>query len=270
MSQRARRRVAGVLTVLVASGGWLVAASGIAAGSPGGAGHALVTKGGPSSQTAGAPLQYHGGKLLTASKTYAIFWGPQSQFPTDEADGMAKLLGGFGGSHYLGIAAQYLPVAPTSTYEGELLDSSPPPSHAPSTATIVAEVASLITTPDPNAIYFVYTSNFPHLNFCAWHGAGVINGVTVQVAYMPNTAGIAGCDPGNLYGANTYSEGTRSVADSTAHEFMEATTDPVPVSGWADKNHLEIGDKCNFVYGAPVELANHTDWQLQEEWSNAD
>ena len=147
------------------------------------------------------------------------------------------------------------------------------PAHSPSTATIANEVAKVLSangiSPDPNAIYFVYTSNFPHANFCAWHSAGAIGAATVQIAYMPNSAGVAGCDPGDLYKANTYSEGTRSLADSTAHEFMEATTDPVPISGWADKNGQEIGDKCNFVYSAPVKLANKSVWQLQEEWSNA-
>jgi hypothetical protein len=51
---------------------------------------------------------------------------------------------------------------------------------------------------------------------------------------------------------------------------MESVTDPVPVTGWADKNGQEIGDKCNFVYStAPITLSNHSKWQIQEEWSNA-
>lgn len=260
-------------TVALMVGGCLAGGIGAASASPSGAAGAQgVAKAqrGASDNSSAPPLVYHGGKLLTASKTYAIYWGPQADFPSDLESGMAQLLGGFGGSNYLDITSQYLATnSPASTYEGPLFDSSQPPTHAPSTATIVDEVAKLVANPDPNAIYFVYTSNFPKLNFCAWHGDGVIGGVTVQVAYMPNTAGIAGCDPGDLFPVNEYSQGTRSIADSTAHEFMESTTDPVPVSGWADKNHQEIGDKCNFVYGAPVTLANRSKWQIQEEWSNA-
>src|SRR5215469_1066260 len=102
-THRARRRVAGALTVLLASSCGLLAASGVASGSsPGGTGHARATKGGPNSQLTAAPLVYHGGKLLSASKTYAIFWGPRGNFPSDLFSGMASLLGGFGGSRYLG------------------------------------------------------------------------------------------------------------------------------------------------------------------------
>ena len=40
----------------------------------------------------------HGGKVLAASKTYAIYWGTASAFPSDLQSGMAALLGGFGGA----------------------------------------------------------------------------------------------------------------------------------------------------------------------------
>jgi hypothetical protein len=57
-------------------------------------------------------------------------------------------------------------------------------------------------------------------------------------------------------------------ADSVAHEFMEAVTDP-QITAWYDKRGAEIGDKCNFVYNSCVNLANGTAWQIQSEWSNA-
>jgi hypothetical protein len=37
---------------------------------------------------------------------------------------------------------------------------------------------------------------------------------------------------------------------------------------WIDSSKAEIGDKCAWQFGAPVTLG-HTQWQLQEEWSNA-
>jgi hypothetical protein len=238
--------------------------------------HQRAQKGGGNS--APAPLVYGGGKLLTSSTTYAIWWGPSAGFPSDAQTGIQKLLGGFGGSHYLAIANQYMPgqATATSRFAQSLIDQSAPPAHSPTVGTIVNEVASVLTsnglTPDANAVYLVYTSNFPHAPFCAWHAAGTIGSTTVQVGYLPNAAGVAGCDPGNLFPtANSYSEGTRSLADSTAHEFMESVTDPVPVTGWADKSGQEIGDKCNFVYSqtAPIRLSNRSQWQIQEEWSNA-
>ena len=241
-----------------------------AAASSGDNGHTRSLKGphgsGPTN------LVDHGGKVLTASTLNAIWWGDATAFPTDAKAGLESLLAGFGKSTYLQIAAQYMRgSALTSTLDTSYVDPSAPPKHQPSVSTIVNEVAKEIgpgVTPDPQAIYFVFTSNDPARSFCAWHSAGVVNGVTVQVAYMPNTAGVAGCDPGDLFHANGFSEGTRSIADSTAHEFMEAVTDAVPVTAWADKNGEEIGDKCNFVYSAPVTVG-HDNWQLQEEWSNS-
>ena len=231
----------------------------------------------PNSQRTTNPLLYGGGRVLSSSETYAIWWGPKDNFPSDAEAKLPLLLGGLDGSRYLGIASQYMeptPTTPASTFEGSLFDGSAPPSHSPSVGTIVTEVASVLAhnsvIPASNGIYIVYTSNFPHLSYCAYHAAGVINGVTVQVAYVPNAAGVAGCDPGNLFNSNSYSQGTRSMADSTAHEFMEATTDPVPYTGWADKNAQEIGDKCNFVYASTVTLKPGNTWQLQEEWSNKD
>ena len=94
------------------------------------------------------------------------------------------------------------------------------------------------------------------------------NGVVVQVAYVPLQP--AGCSPlgsVNLY-ANHYDESVQASADSAAHEFMEAVTDPVPVSGWVDKNGAEIADKCQTFYGGFVKFGK-IQWQLQGEWSNA-
>jgi hypothetical protein len=92
----------------------------------------------------------------------------------------------------------------------------------------------------------------------------------MQIAYVPNQAQLPGCSPyivSNL-GCNTYSNGTVSSADSVAHEFMEAITDP-QISAWYDKRGAEIGDKCNFVYGSCVQLSNGSSWQIQKMWSNA-
>lgn len=223
--------------------------------------------------TTSSQLVDHGGKLLPASTTYAIWWG-SSGFPSDEKSAIPTLLGGFGGSSYLATANQYMRGdTATSSYATAFTDSSAPPSHGPSVNAIVNEVSSVLShnnvAADPNAIYFVFTSNFPKVNYCAWHSAGNIGSVTVQVAYVPNTTGVTGCAPPKGYTApNNLTQGTQSIADSTAHEFMEAVTDPVPTSGWADKSGAEIADKCQTFYGSLVTL-NHVKWQIQGEWSNA-
>jgi hypothetical protein len=213
----------------------------------------------------------HGGPVLSSSKTYAIYWGTQSDFAPDLNSAMASLLAGFNGSSYLGIGAQYMRGASiSSAYAGAIVDTSTPPSHAPSTATLGAEVCKLVPSPDQNAIYIVFTSNAPkNVNYCSFHDKATCNGVTFQVAYVPNQAALPGCSPttrSNLQ-CNNYSNATLSSADSVAHEFMEAVTDP-HINAWLDQSGQEIADKCNFNYQACVNLGGSL-WQIQSMWSNA-
>jgi hypothetical protein len=229
-----------------------------------------------SPKKAPSPLGYNGGKLLTNSKTYAIFWGTPSAFPSDLVSGMTALLSGFANSTYLATANQYMGTTATTQFMGAYSDTTAPPKTGPNVSTIVNEVASVLAThgltAEPSAVYLVYTSNLPKVNYCAWHAAGTIGTTTVQVGYLPNTSLTTGCFPSSGWFSSTtsYSYGTRSIADNTAHEFMEAITDPVPPTGWVDANGAEIGDKCNFVYLGPVTLSGANNvWQIQSEWSNA-
>jgi hypothetical protein len=221
-------------------------------------------------KTKGTPLTDHGGAVLSASTSYAIYWGPASGFPSDLQAGMAALLGGFSGSSYLGIAQQYMRGASISTqYMGAFTDASAPPSSAPNAAALGAEVCKLFASPDPNGVYIVFTSNAPNIQYCAWHDKATCNGATFQVAYIPNQAQLPGCSPytrSNL-GCNTYSDGTVTSADSVAHEFMESVTDP-HIDAWYDKQHGEIADKCNYNYQECVTLSTGS-WQIQSEWSDA-
>ena len=41
------------------------------------------------------------------------------------------------------------------------------------------------------------------------------------------------------------------------------------INAWYDSNGQEVGDKCAWQFGSPVTLSNGIEWQLQEEWSNA-
>ena len=195
---------------------------------------------------------------------------------------MAALLGGFHGSAYLNTATQYMrgATATRTQYLGALFDTSAPPSKGPTTATIVNEVAKVLSAngipADPNAVYLVYTSNLPQVNYCAWHSFGTVNGVSTQVANLPFTS--SSCFPTtDTYSDNSWRFYARALADSTAHEFMEAITDPQTSSttyAWLDKNGAEIGDKCDYVYSAtvaqtPTPQARKNHWQIQSEWSNA-
>jgi hypothetical protein len=233
----------------------------------------LHTRGGVHRASSGGLLVDHGGKILPSSHTYAIWWGSSSAWASDVQPGIGSLFSGFSGSSYLNTAEQYMRGASIgSAYQGAKIDSSAPPKKV-SASTLGTEVAKLYgTNLDPSGIYFVYTSNFPKGgSFCAWHSLATVNGQEIAVAYMPNTTNVSGCNPGNNYNLSG-SEGLRSLANVTAHEFMEAVTDTLPASGsyaWIDSSGNEIGDKCAWQFASPVTLSNNTTWQLQEEWSNA-
>ena len=212
----------------------------------------------------------HGGLVLPASNTYAIYWGNAADFPSDLQAGMDALLGGLNRTDYLDIATQYMRGASASTtYRGKYYDTSAPPKSAPSTTALAAEVCKLFPAPDPTGVYIVFTSNAPNLNYCAWHNKATCNGVPIEVAYVPNQAQLPGCSPytATNLGCNSYSDGTVASADSVAHEFMESITD-TQINAWYDGTREEIADKCEYNYTECVGLSTGS-FQIQAIWSNA-
>lgn len=229
----------------------------------------------------GGNLINSGGPVLQNSTTYAIFWGTQSAFPSDLRTQLPNLLEGYGSSVLSNILDQYLPAPDLSQFDATTVtDTSAPPSRSPATSAIVNEACKQITSGalpldpiDPvhssGGVYFVLTSNFPrNINFCGWHSFGSCEGSQIAVSYIPNLKNVSGCNPGNLYRANSFTEGTRADANVISHELSEAITDP-ELNAWFDSVGNEIGDKCNFTFKSAVTLANTTTWQLQEEWSNS-
>ncbi|MEA2674613.1 MAG: hypothetical protein QOI92_1805 [Chloroflexota bacterium] len=216
------------------------------------------------------PLIDHGGQVLLHSNVYLIFWGDFSTVANDEPAAMQSLFGGFNGSAYLALGQQYMRSGTTisTSYLGFRNDPSAPPSHAPNPAALGTEAQKAFGSVQADALYVVFTSNLPHVNYCAWHSATSVNGTSIEVAYVPLQP--SGCSPlgtTNLH-ANTYSTTTQAAADSAAHEFIETVTDP-KLNAWYDGNGAEIADKCEYDYQKVVTLHNGSTWQIQSEWSNA-
>jgi hypothetical protein len=217
----------------------------------------------------------HGGPVLPASKVLAIFWGSSwNSNPGDKISGLTTFFQGFGGSKFAGTNTEYSgsngKVTTSTTFLGTRIDatSEPPARKALTTSQAVAEACAVSgNNPDPAAVYFIYTSTTAgHVSYCAWHSWGnCSNGAPIQVAYMPNIDGIAGCDPGNNLG---HSQGLAALANVTAHELSEAITDPRG-NAWYDASGAENADKCAWVFPSTVTLANGSTWQAQGNWSNA-
>jgi uncharacterized membrane protein len=240
----------------------------------------------PAASGAAAPVQgppnmvYNGGAVLTNSVTYAIWWGKPSDFPADAREGLDELLESLEGSDYLHIADQYMLGSKAHTrFSGNFFDYSPPPPSvvdAQGNDLIAAAVPSLLgrvgLKPDPTAVYFVYTSNFPpDFGFCGYHNYVVgSDGTLIHFAYVPNNTSIqSGCGIAELdpnFTPSILSGGSRAMASVTAHEFMEAITDP-NIDAWFAPNGNEIGDPCAYTFQTWVPLED-SKWKIQQIWSN--
>jgi hypothetical protein len=234
---------------------------------------------GPGGSPGSPLLTYRNGSVLRTNSTAAIFWGGawnSPSFTSDKITGLDTFFQGFSNSSYAKTSSEYYDsigfISSSSNYIGHTIDTSAVPSRALKVSQAVAEVCKITNNaPDANTTYFIYTSSKAgQVNYCAWHSWGTCaNGASVQVAYMPNIDGIAGCDPQDS--TTGHSEGLSALANVTAHELLEAITDPRG-QGWVDSSGAENGDKCawSFPTGDGIStLYNGSKWKLQMEWSNA-
>ncbi len=226
-------------------------------------------------------VPYHRGPVLQSSRTYAIYWGDQTAFPTDLSAGMDDFFTGFGASTYANILDQYLPTPAISQFYGsDVVDTSTVPTRALSRGKVAREICNYIKSGDlpldpidkknnDGGVYFLFTSTFPtnRVNYCAWHSHASCEGKSIAIAYIPNVSSTTLCDPGDMYQTSTYTYGTRLYGTVVAHELAESITDP-RLNAWHDHHGEEVGDKCAWVFASPVMLTTNVDWQLQEEWSD--
>jgi hypothetical protein len=240
-------------------------------------GHTPPRRGGVQAKTVYGDMLWWGGDVLANNTTVAIFWGPQwtnPSFAGDKITGLDNFFNGFGFSLYAGNLTEYYgspsgALYGASQYLGHVIDTSSPPTNALTVGGAINEACQVSGNhPDPNALYLIYTSNGPGagLSYCAWHSWGnCSNGAAVQVAYMPNIDGIAGCNPQDTW--TTHSQGLAALANVSAHELSEAITDPRG-TGWYDNGFNENADKCAWSFHNVVWLANGFQWKLQMNWSN--
>ena len=122
----------------------------------------------------------------------------------------------------------------------------------------------------------------PSAAFCAYHSDATSSAVYANLpypVYQSSTRFTCGSDGnfGVVESPNNNPDGD-TVINPTSHEVSEAITDPDTQTGWFDSSGFEIGDECNFVYGATSgtagQLSNQTinggHFLTQEEFSNND
>ena len=220
-------------------------------------------------------LAYHGGPVQTGTtRVYPIFWGSSwSSYTGDEISGISGFYSTVGGSSYAGTNTEYTDsskqhVSSSVTLAaGALTDTSAAPTNAPSTGSILAEVAKEYPNPVAGAYYPVYIDQpRGHAGYCAWHSSGTINGVEVQFGFFFKLDGDAGCDPGS---PNTsQSEGLAALGNVSGHELSEMLTDP-QLNAWYDSKGAENADKCAWTFGSKLVKLGGTSWKIQGNWSNS-
>jgi hypothetical protein len=221
-------------------------------------------------KSGGSPdLVFHNGSVLQTNTVQAIFWGDWSSSDAQaKIAGMDTFFAGLNGSNFAATSDEYSGITTGTTVLNDAFDTSTAPKKAITTSAAVAEACAMTNNaPLANAVYFLFTSTGAgHVNYCAWHSWGTCsNGAPIQVAYMPNIDGIAGCDPQDTWTTNP--QGLAALANVTSHEWSEARTDPRG-DGWYDAGGQENGDKCAWSFEGPVKLKNNSEWKLQGEWSN--
>jgi len=228
----------------------------------------------------GVVLGYHGGRIMSHAVVKAIFWGPSwanQSYAGDKVTGIDALYRGLGGSNYQKTSDEYSgtngSVGSALSYQGHVVDTSKAAGGADANvifAEVCRQVASGRIAPDTagDGYYPVYTDvKRGSEKYCAWHGAGVCNGVAMQFAFFFSLDGDPSCDAHDR--STTHSPGLAALANVSAHELSEARTDPGVPGGWSDASGAENGDKCAWTYNVnSVTLRDGGKWRLQGEWSN--
>jgi len=222
-----------------------------------------------------AGLTYFGGPLLKNVEVHPVFWNSATALQAN-INAFYPAVVGAGSTIYTSVLPQYN--IGLGTGVPGIVDTNATRSIKDSA--IQSRLATLIgqgRLPAPNANTY-YPVHFPAgmtitsgssrscVQFCAYHGTFVLNGVNVNYGVIPDI-GQAGCAGG--CGGSTVQNNTDSVA---SHELVEATTDPAvglatvfgPPLGWYDQvDNGEIGDLCNGIQGTAAGFT------VQKEWSNS-
>lgn len=246
---------------------------------PGSSFHLMPLTTGATTQNAITPriagLTFFGGPVLKNVAVHPVFWNSATKLQSNINSFYPAVVGG---SPLYKMLAQYSSIGSGTSVAGKVDTST---TRNVSDATVQSRISALITAgtlPAPTANTY-YPVHFPSgmtitapdgsrscVQFCAYHGTFVRNGVNVNYGIIPDI-GQSGCNGG--CGGSTVTNNTDSVA---SHELVEATTDPAvglatvfgPPLGWYDEpDNQEIGDLCNAQQGTSAGFT------VQKEWSNA-
>jgi Phosphate-induced protein 1 conserved region len=210
------------------------------------------------------PITYHNGPVLGTPHVFLIWYGNWNQ--TNGSDTPAgqtivrDFLFGLNNSPYYQINHSYgTPTGSVNLSSLEYTDNYSHGSRLSDSAiqTIVsgAIASGKLGTADTTGLYFVLTSSDVSersgfcSKYCGWHTAGTISGTNIKYSFVGNAHRCLSACAAQTVGPNG-NAGVDGMVSVIAHELEETNTDPNPISGWADSNGAENGDKCAWTFGA--------------------
>jgi hypothetical protein len=247
----------------------------------------------------GAKLLYYGGPVISHVKAYAVFWGDSVNHDTTQKIG--AYFDSVSNSTYLDFLEQYATFgkavdgrAGTGQHIGRGKYMGAITIHPAFSGAVIDDVqiqseldsqikAGVLPQPDADTLFMTYfppglTITVAGLQsckeLCAYHGmTGTPTTPHFYYGVMPDIGG--SCSLGCGVAHTDFD----SLTAISAHEFVEAITDPFPTPGsnpgypqaWNDVQGAEIGDLCAMGGGNNVltsTSANLT-FAVQSEWDNA-
>jgi hypothetical protein len=254
-------------------------------------------------------LTYHGGDVMRANTTHAIYWVPNGktmsaayqanidQYFTDVATDSGAT------SNVYSVETQYYDthgaIAYDQAFGGSIVVHKSFPRNGCTRyggmgvcltdKQIAVEVANVVTAQgwptDAEQAYFLYLpknvgtcidrrgSACAFTTFCAYHWHASLGGQPVLYANEPYAETKKSCTlpiPANGNPAD-------STINTTSHEHREMINDPLG-NAWFDRDGNEGSDKCAWRFGALLgatpdgpynQVINGDPYLLQQEWSNA-
>jgi hypothetical protein len=244
----------------------------------------------------GGNLVYHGGPVLLANRTVAIYWGPGAGAPGSSGlfpdAGYETLINRYltdvaaasgAQSNVYAVETQYYDssgshIRYASTATAPLVDDSSYPANGCadtvaatsvclSDSQIQAEVAKMVPSPDPRTVYFVFTgkgvgscyssSSCAFSSYCAYHGSFTTGAGTYLYANQPYADTVpSACDAGYHPNASVSKDGDATI-NVASHEHRESINDPLGTA-WYDRRGYEGSDKCAWNFGSLQGNSNQT------------
>jgi hypothetical protein len=229
-------------------------------------------------QSGGAPgnLTYHGGPVQHTQKIFTIFWDTGSSLPSGYQTTINQFVQDLSGSPYYAIGSQYGDttggISTALSFGGTWHDATNAfPEINLTFDDLLAEVnrakAANGWTSDSDSYFQVYTPSGIASTIGGICGLHWFANPAIGQILFPQF----GCFPGSPYPNNSIVDTAINVS---AHEIMESVTDPLGNAWYFVNTGGEIGDVCNFNFGARagdgsnVTLNGHQ-YVVQQEWSNA-